>query len=197
MKTIQNPNEPATKSQTFMIFLRSKYDVRACGLSKGKASEIIDTLINFPKAGLEQVQSLAGAIKKGEAQESKPKIDFAAIIAEANKAGREAIQKLNVVPMTVIGRANPLDDSSKVTERYFVADGCCGFASVVFSDGRSAIANYLRKNNLGGYKHYYGGYALPVHDYNQSLQKKECHASAMCGVFQKYGIKCHVDSRMD
>lgn len=118
------------------------------------------------------------------------------IYAEAHAAGNAAVQTTNVVPMIVTGHANPLDDSSKVTEQYFVADGVCGFASVIVKPANSSFARYL-KTIRRTYKHYYGGLNMPISEFNQSLQRKEAYAEAFAAVLRRSGIDAYVDSRMD
>lgn len=187
-----NPNSPATTRQTFGIFCRTGYDVRACNLTKAQASAIID--------GSADVSTLTGAVKKKDvagAQTAKPRADFPAIYAEAKAAGIAAGNAAQCVPMHVVQRANMLDDSSPIVKRYEpVMDGCCGFASVLIRPATSGFAKWLKTKGLGSIA-YRGGLSLWIGEHNQSLTRKEAHAGAMVAVFAKYGFEARVDSRMD
>ena len=116
------------------------------------------------------------------------------IYTQARAAGLLAAQSAQVAPMIVQQHANMLDDSSPVTRSYFVADGVCGFASVVVRNIK--FANQLKKMGLGR-KNYGGGYALSVQDFNQSLTRKEAYAHAFAKVLNDNGITAYTDSRMD
>ena len=124
------------------------------------------------------------------------KINVAALYNEAHAAGNAAVSSAQIAPMIVTGRANPLDDNSKITEQYFVEDGVCGFASVVIKPANSRFANYVKQTRRT-HKNYYGGLAMPISEFNQSLQRKEAYAEAFCRVIRAAGIDAHVDSRMD
>jgi len=104
----------------------------------------------------------------------------------ANAEGEKSVAKLHVEPMVV-------RDGKK---SYFVGDGVCGFAGVVVRPGNCALAKWGVKNKLAR-KHYYGGVHFPVHQYNQSYQKKVEHAAGMAKVFSLAGYNASVDSRLD
>jgi hypothetical protein len=113
---------------------------------------------------------------------------------QAREAGLSAAQAAQVAPMIVNAHANPLDANSEITKQYFVADGVCGFASVVVKNVK--FANGLKKMNIGR-KNYGGGYCISVQDFNQSLTRKEVYARAFADVLIANGITAYVDSRMD
>lgn len=123
-------------------------------------------------------------------------MDNATIYTAAHTAGLDAAQSAAVRPMIVTQRANPFDDSSAPVKQYFEEDGVCGFASVIVKPANSSFARYL-KTIRSTYKHYYGGLNMPVHEFNQSLQRKEAYARAFAAVLSDAGIKAYVDSRMD
>lgn len=176
-----------TTKQSWVIFLRTGYDVRGCNLSQGQIDQIFQ--------GTLCPSTIEGAIKKKEA--SKPKQDFQAIYNEAREAGLKAGNECVPVPMVVCEHANPLDDKSPVVRQYApVEGGICGFSNSVIRPGNAPFAIWARKNNLG-YKNYYGGYAIPCHDFNQSLTRKEAYCDAFGKVLAKYGIEGTTDSRMD
>jgi hypothetical protein len=128
---------------------------------------------------------------------------FQEIWDEACKAGRDAVEKLNVVPMVVQEHQNMLDDKSPVAQSWFVADGVCGFAWINIRPasrvGRNDcdFAKWCRANRIGSYDDYAKAWNIWVSDYNQSMQKKEAYADAAASVLQKYGIRAYSGSRMD
>lgn len=184
-----------TPRQSFAIFCKTKFDVRACAPTDAEIDSVLGKTVSNADA-VAIVSRWTGAICKGQATE-KPKTLWAQVLREANEAGARAAMGARVVPMVVGSPSTPLgNDIDPTKQTYFVADGVCGFAGVVISDGRSSFAKYLRENKIG-FKDYYGGWHVSVHEYNQSLQRKEAHAGAMAEVFHKYGVKCRVSSRMD
>ena len=123
-----------------------------------------------------------------------------AIYEAAVEAGYAAVQAAvknnEIVPMIVNEHASPLSDASPVTKSWFVADGPCGFASIIIKPANSAFAKFLVQKGIAR-KHYQGGVSIYVSQFNQSLQKKESYAYAFSNVLQEFGIKSYVDSRMD
>ena len=123
--------------------------------------------------------------------------EFEKIYKLAHLAGVEAAAASVPVPMHVVQRANPLDDSSPIVKRYEpVMDGVCGFASVHTNPGNSSFALWAVQNH-GWSKAYRGGVSLWVSDYGQSMTRKEAYARAFAGVLQDNGINAHAESRMD
>jgi hypothetical protein len=116
------------------------------------------------------------------------------LYTQARAAGLLAAQAAQVTPMIVNAHKNPLDANSEITQSYFVADGVCGFASVVVKNIK--FANGLKKMNIGR-KNYGGGYCISVQDFNQSLTRKEVYAHAFAEVLRANGVDAYVDSRMD
>lgn len=110
----------------------------------------------------------------------------AQLFAKAHKAGMDAGQAVNPTPMVVQGGG----------KSYFVGEGVCGFASVIIKPARGKFVTWL-KANKNTYKHYYGGIALFVSEFGQSLTRKEAYASAFVKVLKDSGINAYVDSRMD
>ena len=120
-----------------------------------------------------------------------------ALYEAANDAGSAAGDAVVPTPMVVGTAKGLLDDAiDKSKPMYFVEDGVCGFATVIVKPARGKFVKFCKDNNLG-YKWYYGGYAIPVRGYGQSLTKKEAYARAFAGVLNKAGVNCYVDSRMD
>ena len=119
------------------------------------------------------------------------------LFARAHEAGMSAGRSVGVTPMVV---GTPTEffgsdiDYSKPT--HFVEEGVCGFAGVVIKPARGKFVSLLKKMGLG-YKHYYGGYYMPCHEFNQSLTRKEAYAEAFARVLGETGMRCYVNSRMD
>ena len=118
------------------------------------------------------------------------------IFQQAKEQGLRAVQQAYVAPMIVQQRQNPLNDNSTLVREYFVSDGVCGFASVIVKPANCKFAKYLVANGLGR-KAYNGGVSMSVHDFNQSLQKKEAYADAFAKVLRDNGINAWSESRMD
>ena len=109
---------------------------------------------------------------------------------EASEAGAQAFADVIPVPMHVIERENPFDDSSKIVKRYEpVMDGVCGFAWLSIHPGNSSFAHWAKKN-VGASAAYGGGLrtSLPFGRSSQSLTRKEAGASAMAEILRE-GLK--------
>lgn len=126
---------------------------------------------------------------------------FQAILDEANEAGRQANLKFKPAPM-VVGTAkdifsNEIDYSK---ETYFVEDGVCGFASVEIGPANNRFVKWLIQCGKASKHDFKSGAYIWIHNYNQSMQRKEIHADAMVEVIRnripelKY---CYTKSRMD
>lgn len=111
--------------------------------------------------------------------------DLEAIYQEACEAGRAAVAARTVTPMVVTGGG----------QRYFVADGVCGFAWINVP-GNSAFGKFLKKEK-GCRSGYPTGIDWWISEYSQSMEKKEAFAYAAASVLQKHGIKARAGSRMD
>lgn len=128
--------------------------------------------------------------KKSDAQ-------YVAIWRLADIAGRAAVEALNVVPMTVIQRANPLDDSSPVTQSWHVPDGVCGFA-YIRSKGNTAFGRWMKRATAARRDSYAGGVYVSVHEFGQSYQKKDAYARAFVKELVDNGIDgVWSESRLD
>lgn len=184
-------NGYATKRQLWALFCITKVKTQNMLLGFEQATDLIRRANNKEDITQELIDLGGEATQKTGAINN-----LQALFDSADEAGKKAAESVEVKPMVVVGRANPLDDSSPVTEKYFVPSGVCGFASIVVRPGNCAFANFLKKN-YGAYKHYYGGTNFPVRAYGQSLQMKEAYAYAFAKVVNEAGIKASVDSRLD
>ena len=116
----------------------------------------------------------------------------------AMKAGQEAVP----TPMIV---GTPTPDTFFAPEgeakldpgkpQYFVEDGVCGFAWVNVP-GNSSFGRWLKKNGYGR-KGYPKGIDVSIHEFGQSMQRKEAAARAMAEVLRKGGVKARSQSWMD
>ena len=79
---------------------------------------------------------------------------------------------------------------------YVVQEGLCGVACVRITPARGKFVQWLKFSNIG-YKAYDRGYLIPIHDHNQSLQRKEAHAIAFIKVLTENGINAQPESIMD
>lgn len=183
---------PATPRQTFALYAMLKADVRQLNLTMGQASGFITRAQNDPATVKDELIAL-GAVDKGAP--AKPKADYASIYAEAHRAGILAGQSHNPTPMIVQQHANMANDNSPVVKSYYVAEGACGFAQAIIK-GNNGMVKWLRTNKLG-YKNYYGGYAVPCHEFNQSIERKEKYCAAFANVLNKHGFDAYMTSRMD
>ena len=59
------------------------------------------------------------------------------------------------------------------------------------------MQKFLKKNDYARPDSYYGGVSVWVGGYNQSMERKAAHASAMAKVFADAGINAYSMSRMD
>lgn len=114
----------------------------------------------------------------------------------ASHAGARAGRELIPTPMIVSEHENMLDDSSPVKNSWYISDGPCGFAWIVVKPGTSSFAKWLKKNDFA-HKHYYGGVAIWISEYNQSCAKKTAHAEAMAESLRQSGIRAYAGSRLD
>lgn len=120
---------------------------------------------------------------------------FDAIIKEAEAAGLKAGSAFVPTPM-IVGQAVDLFSNKMVpgTEE-FVSDGVCGFAWVHFK-GNTAFGRYMKKIGKAD-NDYPTGLSVWVHQFGQSMQKKEAYARAYAEVLRKYGIEAYANSRLD
>ena len=100
----------------------------------------------------------------------------------AREAGLDAGNAITCDPMMI--------------HNHIVDDGVCGFGYVRITPARGKFVQWLKFSNIG-YKAYEGGYLIPIHDHNQSYQRKEAHSIAFAKVLTEHGINAQPESRMD
>lgn len=113
---------------------------------------------------------------------------FRTLIEQATAAGRAAGEAIQPRPMNIVNPATG--------QRYHVAEGVCGFATVRVTPGTTSFARWLVKEGIG-YAAYGGGVAIPIHAHEQSLERKQAHANAFAAVLREQGIKAYPESRLD
>ena len=126
------------------------------------------------------------------------RVYFAELFRKAHEAGMAAGAATTPAPMVVNKHASPLDDSSPVVKSWVVPDGVCGFAWVTIRPATSAAARYAKEFiKRGVHKGYHGGIEIMVHEFGQSLTRKEAYARAYARVLEAAGIRATADSRID
>ena len=118
------------------------------------------------------------------------------IYAEARLAGITAGNAAKPIPMTVMA-CNPITHEP-IAVVDFVSEGVCGFAWISMKyntpENRKFIS-WAKKQKL--ISKYSEGFWIWVHEYNQSMTRKEAYACAFAKVLQNHGIKCYASSRID
>lgn len=126
---------------------------------------------------------MSGKIYGAKADKLAMDIAYKAAFNAAHKAGVAAAAGVVPVPMVVSEHANPLKDGSAVVRSWHVPGGVCGFAWVEVHPANKPFAKWLKANKLArpGYPK---GLNISVHEYGQSLAKKEAHAMAMAAALK-------------
>lgn len=82
-------------------------------------------------------------------------------------------------------------------ERYSCAEGPCGFAWIKIKPANCRFANFLKFEGIARTA-CDGGVNVWVHQFNQSMERKEAYARAYAQVLRDAGMaKVYVQSRMD
>lgn len=117
----------------------------------------------------------------------------AEVYDEAHAAGMEALNAATPRPMVVS------DDPNYMTTRnvYYVSEGVCGFASIAGIRANSRMGKWLVSRAKGRRATYEPGVRVWVREGGQSYERKVAYAYAFSNVLSKYGIKHHVESRLD
>jgi hypothetical protein len=120
---------------------------------------------------------------------------YSGLWEKAVAAGYAAGRGAEPEPMVVVGGV-----PGEKPKAYFVSEGVCGFAWVKVRPGNSKFANWLKKEGLAS-NAYGGGVSIWISDYNQSMDRKYAHASAMAEVLRAglegERVSVYADSRMD
>ena len=122
--------------------------------------------------------------------------DHRALYRRAIAAGDKAAAEVTPTPMTLVERANPLDDASPVVASYTVADGPCGYTSVTIRPATSGFVRWLRRQGIGS-KGYYGGWTFSVLGRSQSAARRDAAGEAVAAVLRDAGLNAHASTRLD
>lgn len=181
---LANQNAPATPKQLIALYYGTGLNTKGLTITLGKAHNLISDMKNgiditeeLRALGATGTAKVVGAVKENQ---------FKDLYNTAHQAGMTAVENFIPNPMTVVGGG----------KEYFVADGPCGFAEIVIKPATTSFAKWLMKNKLAS-KRYNGGISIWVHQFNQSVQKKEKYATAFAKVLSENGIKAYADSRLD
>jgi len=94
--------------------------------------------------------------------------ELSSVFSKAEAAGHEAATVHTPTPMMVVQGASPY----VTAKEWHVPEGVCGFAWIVITPGTSREAKFAKKYH-GARTHYYGGVSIHVHEYGQSMERKE------------------------
>ena len=130
-------------------------------------------------------------------KEKKMHSDFGALYQQAHLSGMVAGKASIPTPMIVQQHKNQLDDSSSVTESWYVGDGVCGFAWIQVKPGTCSFARWLVKEGKGKRDSYYGGISIWVREFNQSYERKMAYAQAFANMLVTAGIRASSNGRLD
>lgn len=112
---------------------------------------------------------------------------FQEIWNEANENGKRKVEETFVQHVVA---------QDRLTGRKYPPFPICGFAWVKIKPATTKFARWLKSNGLARTSSM-GGMDIWISDYNQSYDKKLAHAKGMAEVFDKHGIKCYADGRLD
>jgi hypothetical protein len=118
---------------------------------------------------------------------------FAELWGAAQQAGAMAGAACVPTPMLVGSPSTPLGNDIDPTQpTYLVPDGVCGFASIMVSPANCQFANWLRKRererrcDYDPYSNYHKAVMVSVHEYGQSMTRKEAYARAVVDFLNKH-----------
>lgn len=126
-------------------------------------------------------------------------MNFEAIFAEAQAAGKAAAEALTPSVMVVGSPSTPFGTDVDLTKEHWIeTEGPCGFAWIDVTERKnSPFAKWLKANGYAKDAYDRKGVYIWISDYNQSMQRKEAHANAMAKVLRDHGIKAYAGSRLD
>jgi len=141
---------------------------------------------------MSQYTSLRAKIAAESAARRARYAEFEAAWQRAMIAGMEAGNAAAPTPMVVTQTAGITD---KVTNQWYVSEGACGFAEVVFP-GNTSFARWAKSRDLVR-KAWPSGVSYWVAAHGQSVDRKDAHARAVARVLGEAGIQCYATSRLD
>jgi hypothetical protein len=137
-------------------------------------------------------EKIAAETKARKARYAEFEAAYAKAAAAAKAAGEAAKPRAMVVfDADLAGK--PVEGGN----RWYEAEGVCGFAWVTVAPGTSSFAKWLVKNKLARAA-YRGGVDIWISAFGQSLERKEAAARAMAEVLRtELGVNAYAGSRMD
>jgi hypothetical protein len=109
---------------------------------------------------------------------------FERVWAEAWEAGMKAGRGAGVTPMVVETCGNPMEGGGSMVVREVVADGLCGFAWVNVGPANTPFCRWLRVKGRGRRDSYEGGVTVWMHEFGQSVARKEAMAEKVAEVLR-------------
>lgn len=133
-----------------------------------------------------------------------PTATLEAAWAEAQEQARQAWIAAKPSPIMIYSPKGLFDDTPDLKQPvYYEAEGVCGFGWIIVEDGRSRLAKWLAKQDIGTQSAYYGGRMVsstnlvPEDQASQSLARKEAAVYAAAKVLQEAGFRVRALSRID
>jgi hypothetical protein len=124
--------------------------------------------------------------------------EFEQLYNRAWAAGVAAATATRPATMVIGTPTTPFGNEIDYAKQIFVeTEGACGFAWVKIRPASSAFGRWLKRTKRVRGAAWNGGYDIWIHDYNQSLARKEAHADAMAKVLTEAGITAYGQGRMD
>lgn len=126
------------------------------------------------------------------------KMQVKRLIKQAHTAGMKAGNAAAPTPM-IVGTPTELfgNDIDPTKKTYYVSEGVCGFAWVNVKPANGKTAKELVAQDMARKDSYYGGVTVWVHQFNQSMVRKEAYARAFANVLETAGVRAYAQSRMD
>lgn len=119
---------------------------------------------------------------------------------EGQRAVNAAIFNRDITPVTFYEADL---QGNCIGNTYYEPDGICGFAWISIRPASEKgkkdcdFVKFCRANKIGDYSDYEKAWTIWVHDYNQSMQKKEIFANAFAKVLRDNNISAYAHSRID
>lgn len=121
---------------------------------------------------------------------------FATVWQAACNAAKAAHEAAKPTPM-VVTEVDPITNEPR--QRFFVSEGCCGYASVKVMPANAPFANWL-KAHANARKSYRGGVCSPSFSYGSQSYERSCAAAdAAVRVIKQAlpDVQVYVDSWVD
>lgn len=136
-------------------------------------------------------------MKDTQTKKQKREELFLDIYNAAVEAGNKTAAAAVPTPMVVSQHESPLDDNSRVTKQWYVAEGACGFGWAIIRPGTHSFARWLKKTGRAS-RNYYGGMCVWSPLRTQSVTRNEAWAEGFAKVLREVmNIHAYAQSRLD